>query len=290
MLLAVGAHAQWHPVGPFGGAAEVVRADPNHYGTVLAATRDGLLYRSTDSGASWTHLAFPAELSGTLHVLEIDRRRPGVWYVGIESDIAWNSGLYRTVDGGASWTQQDVPATADLVNGISCPSTTTCEAVGYGSGALRTSDGGTAWVPQALPSSVQELSGVSCYSLTHCVAVGIDSIHAGRREVGVLVSTQDGGVTWIRRHIPTGVDDLTSVACTASGVCEAVGLGSTAIIGSTDGGRTWAAQVVPGSPYLLSVACQGRRTCQAVGQDVNGDIAVFRTTDGGAKWYRQRVP
>jgi photosystem II stability/assembly factor-like uncharacterized protein len=198
--------------------------------------------------------------------------------------------IFGTVNGGASWTQQDVPATADLVNGISCPSTTTCEAVGYGSGALRTSDGGTAWVPQALPSSVQELSGVSCYSLTHCVAVGIDSIHAGRREVGVLVSTQDGGVTWIRRHIPTGVDDLTSVACTASGVCEAVGLGSTAIIGSTDGGRTWAAQVVPGSPYLLSVACQGRRTCQAVGQDVNGDIAVFRTTDGGAKWYRQRVP
>jgi photosystem II stability/assembly factor-like uncharacterized protein len=186
--------------------------------------------------------------------------------------------------------QQEAPANADLVNGISCPSTTTCEAVGYGVGALRTSDGGTDWVPQALPSSVQELSGVSCYLLMHCVAVGIDSIHAGRREVGVLVSTNDGGVTWIRRHIPSGIDDLPSVACRSSGVCEAVGLGSTAIIGSTDGGRTWTAQAVPGSPYLLGVACPGRRTCEAVGQDVNDAAAVYRTTDWGANWYRQHVP
>jgi photosystem II stability/assembly factor-like uncharacterized protein len=111
-----------------------------------------------------------------------------------------------------------------------------------------------------------------------------------RREVGVLVSTNNGGVTWIHRHIPTGTDDLTSVACTPSGLCEAVGLGSTAIIGSTDGGRTWTAQVVPGSPYLLGVACPGRRTCEAVGQDADDGVAVYRTTDGGAKWYRQRVP
>jgi photosystem II stability/assembly factor-like uncharacterized protein len=145
-------------------------------------------------------------------------------------------------------------------------------------------------VPQVLPPSVQELSGVSCYSLTRCVAVGIDSIHGGRREIGVLVSTNDGGVSWTRRHIPSGLDDLTSVACTPSGVCEAVGLGSSAIIGSTDGGRTWTAQVVPGSPYLLGVACRGGRTCEAAGQDVDDDVAVYRTTDGGAKWYRQHVP
>jgi photosystem II stability/assembly factor-like uncharacterized protein len=87
------------------------------------------------------------------------------------------------------------------------------------------------------------------------------------------------------------MNDLTSAACTPSGACEAVGLGSTtAIIGSTDGGRTWTAQVVPGSPYLLGVSCPGPRTCEAVGQDVDDDVAVYRTTDGGAKWYRQRVP
>ena len=130
---------------------------------------------------------------------------------------------------------------------------------------------------------------MSCYSLTHCVAVGIDFTHAGGREVGVLISTNDGGVTWNRRHIPPGIDDLTSVACTPSGTCEAVGLGSTAIIGSTDGGRTWTPQVVPGSPYLLSVACPGRQTCEAVGQNAHDDVAVYRTIDGGAQWYRQHV-
>jgi photosystem II stability/assembly factor-like uncharacterized protein len=243
----------------------------------------GAIYGTTSGGQSWT--AQPAAIVGGFFL--------GVACPSIEvCEATGNEGMiFGTVNGGASWASQQAPAGANLVNGISCPSTTTCEAVGYGSGAARTSDGGTTWVPQALPASVQELNGVSCYSLTRCVAVGIDAIDSGRREVGVLVSTHDGGVKWFRRHIPKGMDDLTSVACTPAGVCEAVGLGSTtAIIGSTDGGRTWTAQPVAGAPYLLGVACPGARTCEAVGQDADDDIAAYRTTDGGAKWYRQRLP
>jgi photosystem II stability/assembly factor-like uncharacterized protein len=241
----------------------------------------GAVYGTTDGGKSWTIQS--AVIGGGFFL--------AIACPSIEvCEATGNEGMiFGTVNGGASWSQQKVPPSADLVNGISCPSITTCEAVGYGVGAIRTSDGGTDWLPQALPSSVQELSGVSCYSLTHCVAVGIDSTHSGRREIGVLVSTDDGGVTWIRRNIPTGIDDLTSVACRPSGMCEAVGLGSTAIIGSTDGGRMWTPQVVPGSPYLLSVACPGLRKCEAVGQKANDDVAVYRTTDGGAQWYRQHL-
>jgi photosystem II stability/assembly factor-like uncharacterized protein len=243
----------------------------------------GAIYGTTNGGQSWT--TQPAVIGGGFFL--------GVACPSIDiREATGNEGMiFGTVNGGVSWTKQVVPSSADLVSGVSCPSTTTCEAVGYGVGALRTSDGGAEWVSQALPSSVQELSGVTCYSLTRCVAVGIDSTHHGKREVGDLVSTDDGGVTWIRRHIPAGIDDLTSVACTSSGVCEAVGLGTIPIIGSTDGGRLWTtAQVVPGSPYLLGIACPGQRTCEAVGQGVSDGIAAYRTIDSGSTWDRQHLP
>ncbi|MGA3020032.1 MAG: hypothetical protein ABSF62_23175 [Bryobacteraceae bacterium] len=194
MLLAVGAHAQWHPVGPFGGAAEVVRADPNHYGTVLAATRDGLLYRSTDSGASWTHLAFPAELSGTLHVLEIDRRRPGVWYVGIESDIAWNSGLYRTVDGGASWTLLPGLKGKAIWSLAIWEINAQVMAAGAADGIFLSRDGGENW-RRISPQENAELSPV--------VALAFDPVHSEVLYAGTTHlpwRTIDGGVTWQSIH------------------------------------------------------------------------------------------
>ncbi len=194
LLGVAAAHAQWHSIGPFGGAAEVVRADPNHAGTVLAATRDGLLYRSTDSGASWMHLAFPAELSGTLHVLEIDRRRPGVWYAGIESDIAWNSGLYRTVDGGASWT---------LLAGLKGKAIWSLAiwdidaqvmAAGAADGVFLSRDGGESW-GRISPEENAELRPV--------VALAFDPVHSEVLYAGTTHlpwRTINGGATWQSIH------------------------------------------------------------------------------------------
>ena len=194
MLLAAAAHAQWHPVGPFGGAAEVVRADPNHPGTVLAATRDGLLYRSTDSGASWAHLAFPAELSGTLHVLEIDRRRPGVWYVGIESDIAWNSGLYRTVDGGASWTLLPGLKGKAIWSLAIWEINAQVMAAGAADGIFLSRDGGENW-RRISPQENAELRPV--------VALAFDPVHSEVLYAGTTHlpwRTIDGGATWQSIH------------------------------------------------------------------------------------------
>ena len=194
LLIAFAGQAQWRAIGPFGGAAEVVRADPNHAGAVLAATRDGLLYRSTDSGASWSYLAFPAELSGTLHVLEIDRRRPGVWYVGIESDIAWNSGLYRTVDGGATW---------QLLAGLKGKAIWSLAvwdinaqvmAAGAADGIFLTGDGGETW-RRISPEDNAELKPV--------VALAFDPVHSEVLYAGTTHlpwRTVDGGATWQSIH------------------------------------------------------------------------------------------
>jgi len=193
-LATISAHAQWHPVGPFGGAAELVRADPKHPGTVLAATRDGLLYRSTDSGASWAHLAFPAELSGTLHVLEIDRRRPEVWYVGIESDIAWNSGLYRTVDGGASWTLLPGLKGKAIWSLAIWEINAQVMAAGAADGIFLSRDGGESWRRISLQENAE---------LRPVVALAFDPVHSEVLYAGTTHlpwRTIDGGATWQSIH------------------------------------------------------------------------------------------
>ncbi len=171
-----------------------MRADPNHPGAVLAATRDGLLYRSTDSGASWSHLAFPAELSGTLHVLEIDRRRPGVWYVGIESDIAWNSGLYRTVDGGASWTLLAGLKGKAIWSLAIWDISSQVMAAGAADGIFLSRDGGETW-RRISPEENAELRPV--------VALAFDPLHSEVLYAGTTHlpwRTIDGGATWQSIH------------------------------------------------------------------------------------------
>src|SRR5580658_10674091 len=97
------AFADWRPTGPFGGDAELVRVVPKSRGFVIAGAHNGLLFSSTNGGASWTNLPFEGQLSGVLHALEVDPRSTGTWYAGMEGDHPWTSGVYKTIDGGQSW-------------------------------------------------------------------------------------------------------------------------------------------------------------------------------------------
>src|SRR5689334_4891381 len=68
------AKAEWRATGPFGGDAEVIRVVPKVKDLVIAAARNGLIYTSSNGGASWTNVAFPAQFAGVLHALEVDPR------------------------------------------------------------------------------------------------------------------------------------------------------------------------------------------------------------------------
>ena len=69
---------------------------PPHRGVVVAATSNAQIFRSEDSGDSWKALPFPAQLRATLHALVVDRRNPGVYFVGLSSDTPKYSGIMRT--------------------------------------------------------------------------------------------------------------------------------------------------------------------------------------------------
>lgn len=181
------------------------------------------------------------------------------------------------------------------INAISCPSLTTCFAVGDvtpstwppkpPTSALAFVVGANdAIVRQiAVPASVGSLPDIACGSTEYCVALGRKP-HADSADE--LVVTNDAGTTWRVESVPRRVSYLDQVACLTPLTCIAVGDG---IITTSDGGLSW--RVVPaagGSLSLSSIACSGATTCLAVGLTSSLGPAVARSVDGGRVWSVKR--
>jgi photosystem II stability/assembly factor-like uncharacterized protein len=169
-------------------------------------------------------------------------------------------------------------------NAVSCPSATTCFAVGSasdGSGvaALSTS-AGSSWSNQSLPSGVLELHAVTCSDAQNCVAVGR----------GALLRTTNGGGSWAQTSPPQNTT-LLGVTCLSGGVCLTTGVSPNTtgpltgvILRSTDGGTNWSADSLPqATPGLGAIACPTATRCIAVG------AAILTSDDAGHTWQDQTV-
>jgi photosystem II stability/assembly factor-like uncharacterized protein len=96
----------------------------------------------------------------------------------------WGSGPFTVAgsgDGGVSWQRQASTAIAGLylgparINGVSCPTTSSCAAAGsrvtlYDGTITSTSDGGASWDAQLVWPS--DLYAISCPASNRCWAVG----------------------------------------------------------------------------------------------------------------------
>ncbi len=117
--------------------------------------------------------------------------------------------LYTSANGGVTWKDVlSAPSHVAGFGGISCPSTTTCVAVGggyapqgggtdtlYGLSEL-TSTSGRHWAESTV-AKVQELFADSCVTKTRdCIAVGL------ARAAGVILKSANDGVTWTSEPLP----------------------------------------------------------------------------------------
>ncbi|HEY1336826.1 MAG TPA: hypothetical protein VGF59_04920, partial [Bryobacteraceae bacterium] len=105
LLLAARVYAGWTPLGPFGGPAAFVVADPNSPKTFVAGTQNALLFQTRDGGETWTGLPFPGQFRATLNVLIVDPETPGVYIAGLSSELPQYAGALRSTDEGKSWRQ-----------------------------------------------------------------------------------------------------------------------------------------------------------------------------------------
>ena len=178
---------------------------------------------------------------------------------------------------------------------VACPSPTECEAVGTGTRhfagvALLTTDGGATWTVQKLPSGTGGLATVACPSTSVCQAGGLDASASAGKVVGTTARRPALGHRAARPHEP-----IVAISCVVS-ICEAVGRSADRYSGdalrSTDGGRTWTIQHMPGGIGALnSVDCTSALICQAVGGNPSGSAGdAVHTTNGGSTWETEGLP
>jgi hypothetical protein len=197
---------------------------------------------------------------------------------------------------GRTWATQSVPrASVVTLSGVSCSSVDSCMAVGWsGLAGHRVTFAerwnGSDWSVEPMPplSGVgYALRGVSCPAPRFCVAVGS---RPSRGRSAVLVERWNGS-RWSaqdtpnRRSTATALDGLTSVSCTSTRACMAVGGG---LVERWNGSR-WSVQTVPIGPHRViftAVSCSSARACVALAA---GSQLVWARWNGRS-WTVSRMP
>lgn len=196
---------------------------------------------------------------------------------------------------------------------------------------LTTTDGGKTWSSGTLPSDFgfnAGSSGIACSDGAHCMAIGSINVPNTERCTGSpaqrgvagcslaptatvtgVVTSSDGGRTWMRRHLPSDVPlpEMSAVTCPIADVCwlsgedaipqktaKGITAGSAVLLQTLDGGADWsptrfsvpydAPNDVGGDAYLSagSISCPNAVTCVALGIVDQGSTStpVYRVASG----------
>lgn len=192
--------------------------------------------------------------------------------------------------------------TSAELEGVSCPTGTTCLAVGWHAGAsgptrtLAERWAGGHWhiVGSASPARAAdtELDAVSCASATSCQAVGFTI--ASKPSSFRILAERWNGRSWSTVPIPNiAGGSLDEISCPRSNICMAVGSQSTGggdfrPVSERWNGKKWARVTTPqpASRKLFAafndVSCSGPRNCVAVGD--SGVINQSRFSALAERW------
>lgn len=232
--------------------------------------------------------------------------------VGNFTDSASTHTALAEVWNGTTWSvslSSNPPgASGSVLNGVACPSTDSCTAVGVFSGdrikqaALVEHWDGTSWAVLSLPQPQgAQLLNIACAGASACTAVGTLGY------VGTLAETWDGS-SWTLQTTPNpagGTDaSLTGVACITNAACQAVGhylaMGSASrrtTLAERRDGSTWLIQPTPNPrgatiSSLDDVACLTATWCLAVGAYIkeDGTQVPLRERWNGLSWSMVPIP
>jgi len=161
-----------------------------------------------------------------------------------------------------------------------------------GSSAYRSTDGGSTWEQLAIPADTWLSSPIACSGPDTCAVGAIVDVGQAPGSSGkpVVLTTTDGGSTWIGHNLPASVGLVTDLACPTDSHCVGLALSDidatikgvqpyagvyrfypTSVFTTDNGGITWAESSVPRAAadvddYLSSVSCPAVNQCVFVGE------------------------
>ncbi len=232
-------------------------------------TGTSIILNTTDGGASWTVQDSSNKHFWSIYFTDKDHG----WAVGYK-ESGLHGFIYHTTDGGQSWDFQD-SSQYELMD-IFFVNADTGYAVGGGRGRstlLKTTDAGTTW--ETLDQYGRQLYAVQFINDTVGWAVG---------ERGCILKTGNGGISWDKTYVNTGVFALKSVSFVDKDTGWTVG--SDSIFKTTNGGDTWQSLEGLSDHYYSSVffinADSGWVTASG-----NSMGKILYTSDGGNTWQVQ---
>ena len=259
----------WTPIGPEGAHVRMLAIDPSDPSTAYAATIAAGVFKTTDSGASWSQLDIRYDNGNRLWNVRgfaLDPASPQTLYVGSVG------ALFKSTDGGASWTEKPGPSFANVL--VVDPETPTRVYAGTYYGLYRSEDGGETF-DKLYPLSFPYLFEVEAIAISPADR-GV--IYAGNS--GGLIKSVDDGLEFV--PIFVAASSLAIDPSQPNIVYAATG-SEVAIQKSVDGGDSWdtidvglddqfvtAIIIDPSTPATLYVSTEAG--------------GVFKTTDGGDQW------
>lgn len=240
-------------------------------GSIMYATEDGgYLYRSSNSGATWTRT----------------NSDPGHWYAADSSadgtKIAMaemvNGYIYTSADSGVTWTTRTSSGARYWKSlAMSADGTKIIAAVENGYIYI-SSDFGATWTAQTSAGS-RSWQGVSM-SADGTKLVALNNASSTQ---GVWTST-DSGTTWTQRTIAGAAGGWRKVASSSSGSKVLAGAATGSLWVSNDYGATWSEATSAGSRDWsgLDVSADGSVMVAGVGDGATGQI--YYSNNGGSTW------
>lgn len=229
-------------------------------GTHLVAGGSGVIYISTNSGATWNPTITPSSVwqSAASSADGTKLAVVGGGTLGV---------LYTSTNSGMTWVNQTNAPVIGYISIASSADGRRLEIAGNNSFIYSSTNSGITWMTNNAPQGTWNSIASSADGQKLAAANGNGSIY---------VST-NFGMTWATNNSPQ--EEWYSVAASADGNRLIAGAGAAGVFISTNGGKTWVSNSVPGE-YLVASSADGTTLAAAESRDG----ATYTSTNSGNSW------
>lgn len=267
----------WTCIGPSSGWIRALVIDPNNQDIIYAGTAGGGVFKSNDSGNTWSASSINL-VNLNIYTLAINPDNPAILYAG-----TWGGGIYKSANSGATWTEINtgIPKVDDYYIYIYAlaidPVTPNILYAGtWGGGIFKSMDSGGTWT--AVNTNLTD-----AYITSLVIdAVNPATLYAGSAGGGVFKSS-NSGATWAASNTNLTNQIVYSLAINPGSSTVLYAGTEGGIFKSADSGATWAASntnLTNLNVYSLTIDPANTSTLYA-GTWGGG---IFKSTDSGAAW------
>ncbi|MBV9759776.1 MAG: hypothetical protein JO340_04345, partial [Acidobacteriaceae bacterium] len=268
----------WKLTGPFGGSARALAIDPQNGRTLVAGSRDSLLFRSDDAGASWRLLPFPRGTPGEFHSILIDPQISTHYYAGLDAGESQDSGVYESDDAGETWRILAGLRGSRIESLAMAAGNSSTLAAGTSKGVFLSIDRGTTWRRISSPSDV-EMQDITALTFD---PADTNTLYAGTPHLPW--KTTDGGATW--HSISRGLiddSDIFSIRVDPKNSQLMFASACSGIYRSDTAGEAWVKiQGIPGTHRRTHIIAEDPRNSDTIFAGTT--LGLFKSPDGGKTW------